>query len=221
MSRQVASATDKVGLTSSTTGGVAGRNQPFAVICWFNSPDNAAGSNFANIYDEVDNAVEVIFSLQMNQLGRVRAFYRPGGFGQPSLSLDSADGLDDSLWHWAFFSSRTTSDHEFYIDGVSVATSTTAITNSQTHNRVDFGGNGTATLPSGGLLARLMTFDFALTLGEAKSLAYGRLVRKPHLYWECGIGSPEPDWSGNGLNGTVTGASVGAHCPTPRVFGAR
>lgn len=61
-----------------------------------------------------------------------------------------------------------------------------------------------------------------LTLGELESVRYrGGFSTRAALFQLAlfGTGSPEPDWSGNANNGTVTGAIQGDHAPAGPMFG--
>lgn len=71
-----------------------------------------------------------------------------------------------------------------------------------------------------GRIADARVFDVALAAAELTSLMYGRPVRGANLkgWWPLDGASPEPDWSGNGANGTVTGAVVADGPPIPAPF---
>jgi hypothetical protein len=61
-----------------------------------------------------------------------------------------------------------------------------------------------------------------LNLGQLKSLmAHPRVVASNKLFCSVGFNGTgtQADWSGNGNNGTVTGATVGAHVPIRPIFG--
>lgn len=61
----------------------------------------------------------------------------------------------------------------------------------------------------------------ALSIGELKSIQYRpRVVANQVGYWILGANgtSTQPDWSGNGLPGTVTGATVVDHVPLAPPF---
>jgi hypothetical protein len=79
------------------------------------------------------------------------------------------------------------------------------------------GHNGTANFP--GRIAEVGYWNVALSAGEQKALSTGvspAKIRRSHLvgYWPLyGAGSPEPDYSGNKDNGTLTGTTIVPHCP--------
>jgi hypothetical protein len=67
-----------------------------------------------------------------------------------------------------------------------------------------------------GLLARFGFWSTKLTPGEMTLFLYGGGIPAPSNFlgwWELGVASPEPDWSGFAANGTVTGALIGATHP--------
>jgi hypothetical protein len=71
-----------------------------------------------------------------------------------------------------------------------------------------------------GKIARVMMWDVALTVEELTTVMYGGLIaRHPKLLKPLGQSSPEVDWSGNGISGTVTGATVADGPPVPWLFG--
>lgn len=86
-------------------------------------------------------------------------------------------------------------------------------------------GNGSSlaqALPES--IATVQLFNRVLTLGEIQSQQF-----QPHVtsgcvaFYHLGYNgtSTQPDWSGHGNAGTVTGATVSAHVPLRRPFGRR
>lgn len=71
-----------------------------------------------------------------------------------------------------------------------------------------------------GPIANARVFNAALSANELTALMYGRPVRGASLrgWWPLIGASPEPDWSGNVANGTVTGALVDRNPPIPAPF---
>lgn len=205
--------------TGTTTAGVGGggSGDTWTVCGWFRSPDNSAGSDFASMYEERDNGDDPYITIQMKQSGAVAAFYRPGGFAQPTVLMTSATGFDDSIWHSFCFVKRASNDYEWYIDGTSEGTDTTSITNTVTRDRVNVGpkpGN-TNGLPSGGLLSHFANFSEDLTIDEAEGFLYtGRCRIQPNLWWTLNEqGSTESDWGGRSNTGTMTSMSLGNSNP--------
>jgi len=67
-----------------------------------------------------------------------------------------------------------------------------------------------------------MYFDRALSLGEIRSLQFHpRVLSGCVLYSHYGFNGTgtQPDWSGKGNSGTVTGATVSNHVPLGSPFG--
>jgi len=70
------------------------------------------------------------------------------------------------------------------------------------------GNNSGGTATWDGALADFRLYDVILSLSELKAIQRGWLVRPEALrLWQMlyGVVSPEPDWSGNANNGTLTG----------------
>lgn len=59
---------------------------------------------------------------------------------------------------------------------------------------------------SDGYFAHVKVWDVPLTIGEVSSDYYGIIPRIGNLlgYWPLGLSSPEPDWSGQAHNGTLS-----------------
>lgn len=68
-----------------------------------------------------------------------------------------------------------------------------------------------------GRIEHARVYSAALSQNELTAAMYNRPIRSGNLvgYWPLIGGSPEPDWSGNGANGTVTGAAVADAAPVP------
>lgn len=223
--REVSSGEDD-SITNTSAGAAAagrGTGTTWAVIGWFRSPDNSGGSDFARMYIEStsDGGGDDYCTVGLNQAGALQMFYRPGGFSNPAADITSATGFDDSVWHWIFIVCRADDDYEFYIDGSSEGTDSTTVTNSVTPSATNVNRNNNQTLPIGTNYGRWMNWQESLTIGEAKTAAYSGVIGKaPNLWWELGHGSPEPDWSGNGYNGTVNGSMpIGDSPPVKPPFG--
>lgn len=82
-------------------------------------------------------------------------------------------------------------------------------------------GDGSPANAFQGRIANLLHWNRVLSLGEIIEQQF-----KPHvtsgcvLYTECGFNGTgtQPDWSGNGNAGTVTGATIGDHVPLAQPF---
>ena len=178
----------------------------FSVVVWFKSPDNAVGSDFANIYFQ-GNDFPGTLSLQMKQSGVVNYFLRDDSSNLISLN---SGVVDDGNWHWIFVVKRSNTDHQYYMDGVSQGTSATSV-GTYTPTLSEVAANGLNTLPVGGAITRIMLWRRALTLDEARNAAYYGMIKgggAPGVLWaELGFATTEPDWSGSGNNSTAIGAN--------------
>lgn len=221
MSRRVG---DNVDVIQTTRPGAQyaglGAGTSWAVAGWFRVPDNAAGSDFAVIHEQLASA-DFITSIQIRKDGRIFADYRPGGFGQPLARISSAAGFDDDQWHYLLWVSRATNDYQLWIDGSSIGTNATAVTNSATLLDSRVAKAGGQALPVGSMVARWASWRRALTVEQGERfLRYGIAPSRPHWWWELGVGEPEPDLSGHGFQGSVLGGMPrGTEAPISRVLG--
>lgn len=202
--------------------GVGGRGTgtTWAVICWMRSPDNVAGSDFAQLYAETDAATDAYLNCQMNKAGRLRFFYRPGGFGQPTASIDITGPYDDNVWYWTAFICLGDASYRALVGSTdpdaapAVGTSTTSITNSVTRDELKVGSGGN-NLPTGGAVAHLMGFQTSLTDDECKAVAFnmGKIAVEPHYHWELdGLDelTTAHDLTSNAFDGTYTNSPTAA-----------
>lgn len=73
------------------------------------------------------------------------------------------------------------------------------------------GNNAAASRTYNGRISHLQIYNRELSAGEITTLMHkpGKILSGCVGYWPLfGVASPEPDWSGGGLNGTLTGTSV-------------
>jgi len=140
-----------------------------------------------------------------------------------NATIISTSDFDDDVWHWYYLVRRGTADFELFVDGTSEGTfgTTTGITDAGTSNFVGNNTVGPGNGPAIGDIARYATWNVALTLGEARTFAFtGRTARKPLVYYELGLASPEPDWSGSGRDGVLSGTpGITSHAPVGPWFG--
>ena len=64
-----------------------------------------------------------------------------------------------------------------------------------------------------GRMGEFGLWNTVLNANEINSLAKGQTPNRMQaanllIYWRLGVASPEPDWSGNGLNGTISGTTT-------------
>jgi hypothetical protein len=104
---------------------------------------------------------------------------------------------------------------------VSYATQTTGVGGITSDAAQSMLVGGDASNPFPGRMAEAFILPAVLNAGQLTTLAYGMLPRECRLYaplW--GNASPEPDYSGNKNNGTLTGSAAGVHVPIrPRFAG--
>jgi len=154
-------------------------------------------------------------------------------YGRSVQGIDSrstANALVANAWQciacrWDF--NGASSDQQIFVGSLTVAATEVSYANQSVgsgtnNNSADnlFVGNvsatGTASFP--GRIAFAGLWNRYLTLGEIHAQQF-----RPHvtsgcvLFVELGYAgtSTQPDWSGNGNNGTVTGATVADHVPIP------
>jgi hypothetical protein len=90
------------------------------------------------------------------------------------------------------------------------------------NNNLHIGNNGNAANCWDGKIATAQIWNRALTLGELQAQQFRpRVTNGCVLYTHYGFNGTgtQPDWSGNGNSGTVTGATVSDHVPLAPPFG--
>lgn len=218
MGRLVAGAGDYVDNTSSSLN-VATSPGTWTFIIWFKIPDNSGGSDFTTFLQERGGDGYLLIGPQLD--GGIRVSYRPNGFGESqSIIISTTKGFDDNVWHWAMYVANSASSYELFVDRNSEGTDTTTITATEAAPAGHRVGNAFS-MPTNSIVTRHMAFTTNLSISEGASWAYfGRGKNRPNVWWEMGFGSPEPDFSGNGLNGTVQSAMpIGDHAPVAPPFG--
>ena len=118
--------------------------------------------------------------------------------------------------------SDSTPNWTVYVNGVSLGSQVGAAITDGGHN-LSIGQQGDGTTQCNEFVGRLAEVAIwkgaTLSAAEITALASGTspsAVRSGSLtgYWPLyGVASPEPDYSGNVGNGTVTGSSAANHCP--------
>lgn len=135
-----------------------------------------------------------------------------------------------NVWHHicvTYDGGATTNDPIFYVDGASVAhteQATPATALSAESAAMVVGNRPTDNREWQGDLAEAVYYqNVILTAGEIKTLyLFGpaRLARTPAFWYRIGVASPEPDWSGSGNAGTLTGtAGIADHPYVAAPFG--
>jgi hypothetical protein len=187
----------------------------WSVLLWFKV--TAAAGNFANFYSDGHSGDASELTIGPKNTGAISFFTRPGGAGS-SMTILSSASYADNRWHWLFFVKRASNSYQAYIDGVSVGSNTTNITQAPLAGNafLIIGGNNLAV---GSLIGPVMNFKRALTLPEARQAAYGYSPHPPNL-WIKNDGVLGIDYSGNRYNVPVLN-SPGLSMETPIMFKRR
>lgn len=202
--------TDKV----AWSGGPILYNQTSASIFgWFKNSGVAANKHLFNQRAGWPN----IFQFELMSTGAVRGWVLGNNYGGSSTTFG------DGAWHRFLMVRRPASLFvEGYVDGGSeFSTASDPGTNSSSPTTQVWGNSDVGNMGFGGDLARCgFISGVALTIQQADSFLYtGRWPDLLDQWLEMFGESPEPDWSGNGLNGTVTGTTIVDHAPAGPPFG--
>lgn len=132
---------------------------------------------------------------------------------------DSAT-YDDGNWHHCGFTMSSGGTGTFYDNGASDGTWTNS-TGPSTSSATKLIGASPEGAGANREMAHVGVWNAELTAGEVRSHMHGFVPRRQSLDVWCELAgfSPEPDWSGNGFNGTVTGSAVADHPPIAPYFG--
>lgn len=221
MARTFTGANDKLVWTG---GSVLYGQTAASVLCWFKHGSMVSNTTTNDFLFDVHGAFNKRVNILIGGLtsnGKLTAGWRtPTG----NASVTSTNRWDDGLWHRLLFARRNSSPFvELYIDGVSDGSSVTNPTTDATASTGQWWANNVAAAGASPWSATDATAAIArgfvlpgitLTPQEADSILYtGRTVRRPDAWHEMGFGSPEPDVSGNGRSGTLTGSAVVANPP--------
>ena len=190
-----------------------------SILAWFKRA--AAPTSGANltIYQELLPDVAEIFINMLATPGADNGALEVAWEGTLRASFTSTNLFDDDLWHWLLLVRRSSGTFvELYVDGVSEGSSATNPGTNATSKTIKWGGQLNSSF--GGRLARCAAFARTLDINEARTFAFGRPPSgSVDFYHEMMGGSPEPDWSGNGRNGTLTATTVADHAPIGPWFG--
>jgi len=201
------------------TGGPILYNQTAAsIMCWFKHSTASSSGTFHELYFQqgaFNKHVKVEIIVGGGNQGKMQFDYRT-----PTANpiVISSGTVDDGAWHRLLCVRRNASPfEEMYIDGVSVGSSTTDAGTDATALTDTLWGQSIGLDSSfGGSLARCALLSgVTLTPSQADAFLYfGILPGAALSQWLEMIGvSPEPDWSGNGLAGTLTATSIGNNPP--------
>lgn len=143
-----------------------------SISAWFKSTN--AGTTRLNIYTEADPisaGTDFILGLNDGVAGRVSVLRRASGGNTVSIGYNGS--YNDGAWHLATFVSRSSTDHELFVDGVSRATSSTSLVFSDSIGFQTIGVRKTSSGKTGnfvGSIADVMLHTVALSLAEHTTL---------------------------------------------------
>lgn len=194
---------------------------------------NNANTNARNIYingvdGQQDQADWNAFFILTDGAGTNEMRYGHGHASGFSV-LDWVTGWAAGTWHFIaltydvvtlrFFSGALGSA---ITEVASQAATTTPSTPASPVMRI--GNHAVSSFSWDGRIANMALYSgSALSLGALKTLATGRIPGEGRSNLVASLSlfgaSTEPDWSGNGRNGTVTGATIADHVPLGPPFG--
>lgn len=131
---------------------------------WFRTSN--AGTDRMVVYSETAQLAgrDLFVAVNDTVAGRIRVFRRSSS---ATANLTHDGGYNDGEWHFFTFVSRAMDDHELFIDGVSVATSSTDITGTLTPQTRGIGFRSSYNADHfDGEIADMAAFKVALTLEE-------------------------------------------------------
>lgn len=195
------------------------------IALWFKSPTGPTSGAWPTALQNY-GAFNRHVTIQMpaNDQGKIKLVWRAASGLAEALT---STRYDDDTWYRAGFVRRNSSPYiEIFINGSSVASSTTdpgtgsdalierAIGNSSEEGAFPLSGWN-------GALARIGIWQgLTLTPTQIDSFLLNRTYPNgtaPDLHMELLGESPEPDWSGNARDGTVVGTSAVNHPPLARL----
>lgn len=198
----------------------------FSILCWIRRPTITGAATGGNRHFFIQHAnfnhfVKLFFRRRSDQgttgviVGTVRA--------TTNVNVVSTNTFDDDAWHRVLLIRRSSGNYvELYVDGTSEASSATDPgTDAGTPTDQYWGNNDLEDEGLGGDVARAAFLSgVALTPQQADSFLYtGKWPVGIDQWIEMSGGSPESDWSGNSLNGTLTGTTIADHAPAQFPFG--
>ena len=132
----------------------------FTYEAWFRTDDPANPQTIIRVGDPAGDYAQI----RVTGDGRVQALAPDAG----QTTLESSLGTNDGLWHHVAYTHDGAGNLELFLDGVSVATTTTAI-NSIDNGSVTIGGWQTANQPFFGEIFDVRAYDVARTAGEIQA----------------------------------------------------
>jgi len=138
------------------------------------------------------------------------------------VSATSTNGFSTGAWHHVAVSDSTgLNGVTFYIDGLQDSTGDINLVPTTSTGNCRIGKRGDDALFLDGKVAFVTIHNVVLTAGEIRQLSQGRPIYRGLVgFWPLyGVGSPEPDYSGNVQSMTITGALQSNHAPIASPFG--
>lgn len=185
-----------------------------SILCWFkHGTHTGLTADNAFFFDQRALAAKRVSAFLQGVDGKISVAWRADGGTGANASFISTSAWDDGAPHRLLLVRRSVTPFiELYIDEASDGSSATDPGTDATATTAQrWGGNAQAANGGfGGTLGRCQyVAGVTLTPKEAAMILWrGRTGRKMSQWLEMGIASPEPDWSGNGLSGTLSGTSI-------------
>ncbi len=194
---------------------------PITIACWCNI-DNITAQHFLVSIADTAGDSEYVALIAKGDVGGDPIRWGVVSVTDPSVNAaaDTSTGYSAGVWHHACGVSESALVHHAYIDGGSKGSDTSTDENFPVSVDATSIGRLVRLNPAAytaGKIAEVGIWDVVLTDGEVKGLAAGLspvTVRPANLvsYWPIyGLGSPEPDLSGNKNNLTLTNAPAAAN----------
>ena len=201
---------------------VTATNVATSYSLWLNRGSGAGGAAAGRLWDK-DGELGIYWWTNNNRIHFFRTW--SSAVGEWNIALPST-----GVWHHllvTYNGGSVDNDPIFYLDGSAVAAtengtpSGTIVTNSNPLYLGNAYYSGAYSRVFDGSLAEFAIWNSILTAANARSLIDGVLptaIESPVCYFPIpGDSNPEPDSSGNGYTGTVTGTLKTTHptFPTP------
>lgn len=207
-----------------------------SLACWVRR--NGAQARWANVagkqFDDAAGDRQVRYIFQFNNNSDVAVRFVTELVGSAIIVAGpGALSMTDGVWYFlAGTYDKTRGDVRFYH-----ATGTAALTevvgdsgSTDLEAGTSFDPFFVSGIIIGGAHTRFFSGDVgqcgvwggssALSIGELETFRSGRMPRKPNLHMPLfGASSPEPNYSGAAVNGTLTGTTTADHPPSGPFFG--
>ncbi len=207
MARNFDGSDDKVVISDSATVAIGAGN--FSVGCWFNA--------------DVLSGIDVLFEKGANTDHDLTcAVFNDGTFMYVGFGGQNVDAIAISYaaetWHYLMFCRPSGQNVLVYIDDMTTSVATrVGANNADNGNNMVIGGSESGQLSFlDGKVANFIMYDRGLTEAERIQCKAGCPVPTSGLMAYLpliGAADPEPDLSGNGNTGVVTGATQSDHPP--------